>query len=240
MDWAELKVSPDGTHHVAAEAPAYLERFDEVLSFHAPGLAPARRGGLAWHIDPRGRAAYDRRFLRTFGFYELRAAVTSPDGWHHVLPGGEDAYAGRHAWCGNYQQGRCVVRDEEGRYFHVGPGGEAAYRERWRYAGDYREGAAVVQAPDGRSTHVDPGGAPVHNRWFDDLDVFHKGFARARDEGGWMHVDRSGRPIYARRFAAVEPFYNGQARCEEPGGGRLVIDESGRTLLRLRDAAGAP
>ena len=130
MDWTDLKVAPDGTHHLSGGAPAYAARFDEVLPFHEPGLAPARRGGEAWHIDPLGRAAYRRRFLRTFGFYELRAAVTSPDGWHHILPGGEDAYAARHAWCGNYQQGRCAVRDTDGSYFHVDASGRPVYRER--------------------------------------------------------------------------------------------------------------
>jgi hypothetical protein len=67
---------------------------------------------------------------------------------------------------------------------------------------------AVVQAQDGRSTHIDPGGRRVHGQWFLDLDGFHKGFARARDDAGWMHIDARGAPVYARRFAAVEPFYN--------------------------------
>ncbi|HVK71197.1 MAG TPA: methyltransferase, partial [Polyangium sp.] len=69
-----------------------------------------------------------------------------------------------------------------------------------------------------------------------DLDVFHKGFARARDEAGWMHVDRRGRAVYTRRFAAVEPFYNGQARVERLDGGLDVIDEQGDTIVELRSA----
>ena len=233
-DWARMEVAPGGTHHLVDGEPAYADRFDEVLRFHAPGLAPVRRAGLAWHIDPLGRDAHGRRFLRTFGFYEDRSAVISSGGWHHVLPGGEDAYAARYAWCGNYQHGRCTVREADGRYLHLALDGQPAYLDRWWYAGDYREGAAVVQAEDGRSTHVDPSGAPVHGRWFIDLDVFHKGLARARDEGGWMHVDRAGRPVYSRRFAAVEPFYNGQARCEESSGLRVVIDEAGETVRALR------
>jgi hypothetical protein len=109
-----------------------------------------------------------------------------------------------------------------------------AYSERWRYAGDFRDGIAVIQAEDGRSTHIDENGGFLHQRWFLDLDVFHKGFARARDEGGWMHIDRAGRPMYARRFAAVEPFYNGQARVECFNGALAVIDENGTTLVQLR------
>jgi hypothetical protein len=89
-----------------------------------------------------------------------------------------------------------------------------------------------VQAADGRSTHVDLDGRMVNGRWFLDLDVFHKGFARARDDGGWTHVDTSGSPAYSRRFAAVEPFYNGQARVERFDGGLEVIDESGTAIWR--------
>jgi trans-aconitate methyltransferase len=74
----------------------------------------------------------------------------------------------------------------------------------------------------------------VHDQWFLDLDVFHKGFARTRDEDGWTHVDLRGRPAYSRRFAAVEPFYNGQARVERLDGGLEVIDESGHALQELR------
>jgi hypothetical protein len=181
-DWTQLRVARDGTHHVADGRPAYVARFERVLTFHAPGLAPARDVSGAFHIGPDGREAYARRFLETFGFYEGRAAVQDETGWLHVLPNGRPLYGERYDWCGNFQEGRCTVRTREGRYLHLAPDGSAAYNERHRYAGDYRDGAAVVQADDGRSTHIDPDGHPLHGRWFLDLDVFHKGYARARDE----------------------------------------------------------
>ena len=96
------------------------------------------------------------------------------------------------------------------------------------------DGIAVAQRGDGKHTHIDASGVPVHGRWFTDLDVFHKGFARACDPGGWHHVNMRGEPLYAGRFRYVEPFYNGQARVEEFSGALAVIDESGDTLLRLR------
>ncbi len=235
MSFALLSVAPDGSHHTTASGePAYSDRFDEVLKFHAPGLAPVRRGVQAWHIHPDGSAAYPRRFERTFGFYEGLSAVVSADGWHHILPDGRDAYAERYAWCGNFQGGRSSARESSGAYLHVCVDGCPAYEQRWRYAGDYRDGIAVVQAEEGRSTHIDLRGHAMHGRWFVDLDVFHKGFARARDEDGWTHVDVRGAPIYARRFAAVEPFYNGQARVERFDGALEVIDESGTTVAALR------
>lgn len=232
--WLRTAVAPDATHHDLDGQPLYPHRFDEVLKFHPPGLAPVRRGDLAWHIDPAGEPAYARRFRRTFGFYEDRAAVESTDGWHHITPDGADAYPERHAWCGNFNHLRCTVRRADLRYLHITPDGRPAYDERWRYAGDFRDGIAVVARDDGRSTHIDRDGRPLHGLWFVDLDVFHKGFACARDERGWLHIDAAGRPQYPHRFAAVEPFYNGQARVETHDGAALVIGESGRTLVTLR------
>ena len=234
MTWRDAGVAPSGTHHVRGDVPLYAERFDEVLSFHAPGLAAVRRDGKAWHIRMDGAAAYARRFHRTFGFYEGLAAVVARDGWRHVRPDGTDLYAAHFAWCGNFQGGRCTVREFGGTYLHLTPEGVPAYGARWRYAGDYRDGIAVVQSDDGRSTHIDPHGSPLHGGRFLDLDVFHKGCARARDEDGWMHVDIAGRPLYRRRFAAVEPFYNGQARIERVDGGLEVIDETGVSIVELR------
>ena len=236
MTWRGTAVSPSGTHHVRRGVPLYAERFDEVLKFHEPGLAAVRRDGQAWHIGSDGAAAYGRRFDRTFGFYEGLAAAADSGGWRHVRPDGGDLCAARFAWCGNFQGGRCTVREAGGAYLHVTPDGVSAYDARWRYAGDFRDDAAVVQAGDGRSTHIDPHGVPIHGKWFVDLDVFHKGCARARDEDGWTHIDRAGRPLYRRRFAAVEPFYNGQARVERFDGGLEVIDETGVGAVELRPA----
>jgi hypothetical protein len=90
MNWRLLSVSENFTHHVIDGLPVYDERFDEVLKFHEPGLAPVQCGQLAWHIDVHGRAAYQRKFQRAFGFYEGFAAVISKDGWHHIRPNGTD------------------------------------------------------------------------------------------------------------------------------------------------------
>lgn len=232
--WTGLRVARDRTHHVLGERPAYAARFERVLKFHPPGLAAVRDASGAFHIGADGHAAYAHRYAESFGFYEERAAVRDEAGWLHVLPDGQPLYAERYGWCGNFQEGRCTVRTPAGAYLHLCVDGAAAYAERYRYAGDFRDGAAVVQRDDGRSTHIDARGGLVHGRWLLDLDVFHKGHARARDEDGWHHVDEQGRPIYGRRFAAVEPFYNGQARVERVDGALEVIDERGASVVELR------
>ena len=228
--------APDRTHHLIDSKPAYSRRFDEVLAFHPPGLAPVRLGDAAWHIHQDGNDAYARRFARTFGFYEGLASVVSHDGWHHIDAGGDDRHSHRYEWCGNFQGGLCAVREHDGGYLHITLDGCAAYERRWRYAGDFREGSGVAQGDDGRSTHIRSDGSLLHGCWFIDLDVFHKGFARARDRDGWTHVTAEGIPAYSRRFAAVEPFYNGQARVERLDGGVEIIGEDGGGIVELRAA----
>ena len=234
MSWRSARIVSDGTHHVVDGVPLYLQRFQHVLAFHEPGLAPVAAGGVAWHIDAAGHPAYSQRFRQTFGFYEGRAAVEGEGGWHHILTDGTAQYSERYEWCGNSQGGLCTVRRPDGRYCHLDANGRPAYAESWRYAGDYRDGIAVVQGDEGRHTHIDTAGNLLHGQWFLDLDVFHKGFARARDDFGWHHVDVAGQPVYARRFAMVEPFYNGQARVERLDGALEVIDELGQLIHELR------
>ena len=186
-------------------------------------------------IGTVGEPAYARRFRRTFGYYEGLATVEDDSGFHHIDARGVDVSADRHAWCGNYQGGLCAVRDPAGQYFHLLQNGEPAYAGGWRYDSDFREQAAVVQDDAGLHLHIDAKGRPLGTGRFVNLDVFHKGFARARNRDGWFHLRRDGAHAYARRFAAVEPFYNGQARCEQHDGVLVVIDEAGREVLRLRE-----
>jgi hypothetical protein len=239
--WAETRVSACRTHHLREGQPLYAPRFTEVLSFHPPGLAAVKDATGAFHIDAAGHPVYTRRFARTFGFYEGLAAVEAQEGAFHLRPGGTDLYAERYAWCGNYQQGRCTVRQKAGEavYFHLDGTGRPAYPERYAYAGDYREGIAVVQERSGLHLHITLEGQPLNGRRFLDLDVFHKGHARARDSRGWHHVDADGEPLYARRFAAVEPFYNGQARVERKDGALEVLTERGETVCELRGPVGS-
>ena len=227
-------MSEDASHHVYQGCPAYPSRFHEVLKFHEPGLAPVRDTSGAYHISPDGRPAYALRHIRTFGFYEGIAAVHSEEGWFHILPDGSPMYGERYAWCGNFQESRCAVRLPGGGYIHIEDDGSPAYEERYRYTGDFKDGYAVVQREDGKHTHIDRSGNPLHGRWFQNLDVFHKRYARACDPSGWHHVDMTGEPLYRERFRNVEPFYNGQARVERLDGSLSVIDESGQTLLELR------
>ena len=187
-------------------------------------------------MDTEKKAVYQDRFIRTFGFYDLRAAVHSSSGWYHILPDGSPLYDDRYAWCGNFQQQHCTVKDFEGRYFHINLQGEKSYSNTYKYAGDFRDRYAVVLDDDGLHTHIDFHGNSLHGKKFLDLDVFHKGYARAQDQNGWFHINEKGLAQYPDRYKSVEPFYNGVARVETHSGALILINEQGEKIGTLRES----
>lgn len=234
--WQKSRVSQDHTHHEVEGVALYLNRFEEVLSFHEPGLAAVRERGKWFHIRPNGTPAYRARFNRAFGFYEGLAAVQDDVLWYHIRSDGHPGYAARFTWCGNFQEQRAVVIVPKESYAHILSDGRPAYRQRYRYAGDYRDGAAVVLEDSGLLLHLDRDGRELNGARFADLTPFHKGVAAAKDRLGWFHVNREGRELYSRRFQALEPFYNGRARAVTHDGEILTIDEQGRTLRVILEA----
>jgi hypothetical protein len=210
------------------------------MKYHTPGLAPVRKATEAFHIDTRGLPAYSKRFIETFGFYSGLATVRDEKGCFHITPQGEECYSNRYAWCGNFQEGFCTVKDQTGFYFHINYNGEKAYPQQYHYVGDFKEGKAVVCNELGLHSHIDYQGVLIHGKWFLDLDVFHKGFARAKDQGGWFHIDKSGKPLYKERYAAIEPFYNGVARVEKTDGTLMTINSQSKKIAELRPALQKP
>jgi len=239
-DLIYTQVSSCGSYHIdQAGNRLYPQEFNSVLPFHSIGqlqLAPVmNNNGEAYHIRTDGKPAYSQRFDKTFGFYDGYASVIKNNRWFHITSTGSALYMERYAFTGNFQQQVCVVCDINGKYFHINSKGQTLYTDKWNYCGDFREGVAVVQNNHGVSTHIDKKGRLLHNFWFLDLDVFHKGFARAKDEQGWHHINKQGQAIYDQRYLSIEPFYNGLARVESFSGKLSIIDENGRQIRVLRD-----
>jgi len=235
----KISISECQHFHIGADGhPLYEARFDQVQAFHKVGnrqVAPVRQGENAFHIDINGQPIYSNRFQRCFGFYDDLAAVVDESGWYHIDQKGHPLYPERYRFAGNYQENYVVVM-EYNKYFHLDKTGMPAYTSRWRYCGDFRYGIAVVQASDGLSTHIRFDGTLLHDMWFYDLDVYHKGYARAKTKEGWCHIDKQGKAIYSKRFQSVEPFYNGFARCETFDGALVIMDESGNVSRQLRES----
>jgi len=233
MQLEQIMVARDSTHHEFGGQPLYEARFTQVLKYHPPGLAAVADPTGSYHITTGGRPAYSARFNSSFGFYDGRAAVSDATGWFHITLEGVPAYRERYSWCGNFQGELVPVRDGSGHYFHLDLHGRRPYADNYRYVGDYRDGVACVRRLDGACIHIDRNGRPVHLQSFLELDVFHKGFARARDGSGWFHIRADGSPAYGARFAEVEAFYNGQAYVRDWSGRGLVISEAGTVLHKV-------
>lgn len=234
--YSTIQVDLSGTHHLKDGQPIYTPRFDKVLKFHAPGLAPVYQQGQWFHINEQGERAYRTTFDRVFGFYCHKSAVILGKDSFHITPQGEAVYQARYAWCGNYQEEVCVVRDHEGQYFHIDAQGTPLYTARYAYVGDFKDHFAVVQSADGQATHIDRQGNHVHQQWYEQLDVFHKDFARAKDAQGWLHITTAGQPLYPQRYQAVEPFYNGISHVETLQGDQLLINETGEQVRVIHSA----
>ena len=232
IDWYLTSLASDESHHLLNDQPFYQKRFHKVLKYHAPGIAPVEDESGAYHIDTNGFPLYSERHIKTFGFYENRAAVMDADGWYHINTIGKPAYNSRYTWCGNFQEKACTVK-EGSHYFHIDLNGHRIYPESYCYVGDYREGYAVILDKRGLYTHIDQAGRLLHGKWFLGLNVFHKGLACAKDQEGWFHVDKQGSELYKRRFRSVENFYNTVAYAETHQGQILTINQNGETIAPI-------
>lgn len=170
--WQRSRISKDRTYHETDEGPLYSNRFQEVLSFHSPGLAPAKQKNRWFHIKPDGMPVYSKSFDHAFGFYEDRASVEEGKCWFHILINGEQAYKRRFVWCGNFQEGLCIVREKNGFFYHIKLNGEDAYPEKYLYCGDFKEGLAAVRKDNGRWSHIQNDGRQLNDQFFKELVYF--------------------------------------------------------------------
>jgi len=231
----KIILSVDETHHLYNGMPLYNKRFERVMSFHAPGVAAVMDKTGGYHIDLKGEPIYKKRFSKTFGYYDCIAAVMDESGWHHINLEGKSLYNKRHEWVGNFQEGRCAVRDTFGNYFHIKENGTPAYNEKYKYVGDFKYGIAVVYNNEGLAKHIDKDGIYLHKKTFKELGVYHKGFAIAKENSGAFHINKTGEPLYNERYKWVEPFYNGFSFVCDFYDRKYVIDEGGNIVHSVVD-----
>jgi hypothetical protein len=229
----EIIVSDDQTHFLFNEQQVF-KSFIQVLKFHREGIAAVEDESGWFHIDLQGKAVYNDRYDRVFGYYFERAAVVKNNKWFHINTKGERIYKSEFAWCGNYQDGICGVKDTNNAYYHIDLLGNPIYEARYNYVGDFKDKCACVRMENKRYKHIDTSGNDLNDNLFEDLGVFHKSYATAKDSIGWFHIDRLGNELYRNRYLLVEPFYNGCALVEKFDGDKLVIDEQGIMIHNLR------
>ncbi|MCF2138500.1 MAG: acetylserotonin O-methyltransferase [Candidatus Lokiarchaeota archaeon] len=240
-DYQSFTIAPTMTHHLKSDGtPAYSARFQNVLSFHPPGVAAVVDNTGAFHITSTGEELYPHRFDRSFGYYYDYAAVVKNRNWFHIDLQGDRVYLDNYRWVGNFQEKFCAVRDMNNRFFHIDLEGKKIYTTTFVYVGDFKYGIAVARLDNGFAIHINQEGIPLYTSKYYDLDNFHKGFARARDKRGWCHIDMKGEPIYSERYQLVEPFYNGYARVVKFEGTSGIIDESGNWVNTIFNAETDP
>ncbi len=233
IDMNKIELSFDETHHTYNGKPLYNRKFRKVMNFHPPGIAAVEDETGAYHIDLNGNPIYPQKYLKTYGFYEGIATVVDKKGYFHINLKGEPVHNNRFDWAGNFQEGRCVVRNFDGSYYHIKRDGTPAYKARYKYVGDFKYGIAVVYNDDGLATHIDKYGNLIHGRYFLELGVYHKGYAVAKDHSGYFHIDKKGKQLYSERFAWIENFYNDCAFAKLFDGRLAIIDTKGKIVREI-------
>lgn len=231
MKLEEIQINETGTAFYYNGEKLFDSCFLEVLKFHYPGLAPVKDDSGWYHINLQGEPLYIERFERAFGFYFNRAAVVVDGSSFHIDKTGKRTYRESYPWAGNFQQGLCVVRNENQEYFHIDPDGAPVYEHRYNYAGDFFSNVCCVKNHLGWK-HIKMDGSDLNGNYYEDLGIFHKGYAIAKDKNGWFHINSAGKGIYSERYEMIEPFYNGQSLVVFQGN-KMIIDESGRKLFQI-------
>ena len=196
MHWQDIEISPNRKNFIYKGSLIFDADFMEALEFQSPGIAAVKNKTGWFHIRIDGSALYTKVYERVFGFYFNRAAVNEKDFSYHIGLDGLAAYKEKYLWCGNFQENISVVKNFRNKYFHIDLDGNSIYNQEYIYTGDFKEGIACACADDGYYTHIDTSGKKIHNKQFELLDVYHKGFARAKDNGGWFHINTFGNEIY--------------------------------------------
>jgi len=233
MKYNEIKISKDETYFIYKEKKIFNKKFKQVLKFHSEGFAPVFDSSGWYHIDLQGNAIYKERYDRVFGFYFRLATVIKNNKWFHINTKGKRINKNEFAWCGNYQEKVCTVRDFKNQYYHIDRKGKEIYNERYKYTGDYKNGFAVVKLKNGLCKHIDKEGVDLNKKLFIDLGVFHKSYAIAKDEKGWFHIDKNGNYLYEERYLLIEPFYNGFALVETFVNEKIIINEFGNKIIKV-------
>lgn len=133
MDFDDLIISPDATHHLYCGSPIYERRFDCVGPFCFPGLAAARDGEGAYHINFLGEPAYNERYAWTGDFSEGVASVQNRDGRYLFIDeAGKPIAFETYLYATGFSEGSAVVYHETLGATHITTAGELLYGD-WYY-----------------------------------------------------------------------------------------------------------
>ena len=158
MNFDDLIISPEKTHHLYEGVPIYKQRFDTVGRFCFPGLAAARDAAGACHITFAGEPAYAERYDWTGDFAEEVAVVRDAAGrYFHIDPTGKPIAFDTYQYATEFAEGSAVVYHELRGATHITTAGELLYGDWYFDARPFSEGRAAVRDEKGWMI-IDPEG----------------------------------------------------------------------------------
>jgi broad specificity phosphatase PhoE len=150
MNFDDLIISPDATHHLYCGTPIYKHRFHKVGSFHFPGLAAVSDDSGAYHVTLLGEPAYTERYTWTGSFSESVAPVQTPNGRYLFIDEkGKPITIETYLYATEFSEGAAVVYHETLGATHITTAGELLYGCWYYDARPFTGGKAYVRDDDG-------------------------------------------------------------------------------------------
>ncbi len=146
MEFDELTLSPDGTHHLYGGCPIYEHRFSRVGPFRFPGLAAASDASGAFHINFLGEPAYPERYVWTGNFADGVAPVRNAAGrYFHIDEAGKSIGFDTYRYVTEFTEGSAVVYHDTFGATHITTAGELLYGDWYYDARPFAKGRALVR-----------------------------------------------------------------------------------------------
>ncbi|HJK18289.1 MAG TPA: histidine phosphatase family protein [Methanocorpusculum sp.] len=150
MDFDDLIISPDGTHHLYEGTPIYEHRFQSVGPFCFPGIAAVCDNTGAYHINLLGEPAYDERYVWAGDFAEGVAPVRNKEGRYLFIDeAGKPIAFETYLYATGFSEGSAVVYHETLGATHITTAGELLYGDWYYDARPFAGGRAYVRDDDG-------------------------------------------------------------------------------------------
>ncbi|MDR0438791.1 MAG: hypothetical protein LBH02_01045, partial [Methanocalculaceae archaeon] len=151
MNFDDLIISPDATHHLYCGTPIYKRRFHRVGSFHFPGLAAVSDDSGAYHVTFLGEPAYKERYAWVGNFSEESVAPvqTSNGRYLFIDENGKPITIETYLYATEFSEGSAVVYHETFGATHITTAGELLYGDWYYDALPFARGKAYVRDDDG-------------------------------------------------------------------------------------------
>lgn len=150
MDFDDLIISPDATHHLYCGEPMYERRFQSVGPFRFPGLAAVSDASGAHHITLLGEPAYAERYLWAGNFADGIAPVQNAEGRYLFIDEeGKPIAFDTYLYATEFSEGSAVIYHEACGATHFTTAAEPLYGDWYYDARPFAGGKAYVRDEEG-------------------------------------------------------------------------------------------